>query len=52
MTFTKVKRGLAIVNLTVTLATLLTTGTVDKTNIFVGSSQVRTARRYVELANS
>lgn len=50
MTTKKIKRCLAIVNLTVTLATLMTTGFVDKTSVFVGSNQVKQASKLIKLA--
>ena len=47
----EIKRGLAIVNLTVNLAVLITTGSLDKSSIFVGSRQVKSASKLVQLAN-
>ena len=47
----EIKRGLAIVNLTVNLAVLVTTGSLDKSSIFVGSRQVKSASKLVQLAN-
>lgn len=50
MTVQIVKRTLAIVNLTVALASL--PGDLDRTNIFVSSSQVKRATKLVQLANN
>lgn len=50
MTIQIVKRTLAIVNLTVALASL--PRDLDRTNIFVGSSQIKRTSKLVQLVNN